>query len=248
METHPVPQVSAPAAPDAGESDLSALRLPSYAGQTSLRAQVVEALRALLITGQMRPGQLYSAPRLAAQFGVSATPVREAMLDLVSEGLVEAVRNKGFRVTELSDRELDEMAELRMLLEPPVMGMVAEACEGEVARAVEALRPLAGEIEAAARREDLISYIEADTEFHLRFLGLHGNAQVVSVVRDLRSRSRLYGLTPLMESGRILQHVVEHGEMVDVALRRDRESMEELVTRHIGHVRSAWAGSSRSDS
>lgn len=223
-------------------TDLSALRLPSYGAQASLRAQIAEALRALLITGQMPPGELYSAPRLAAQFGVSATPVREAMLDLLSEGLVEVVRNKGFRVTAVSEEELDAMAELRTLVEPPVMGMVADACEGAVAPAVEVLRPLAAEIEAAARREDLVGYIEADTEFHLRFLALHGNDHVVSTVRDLRSRSRLFGLSPLMESGLIMQHVAEHERMVDLALARDRARMEELVRRHIGHVRAAWAG------
>ncbi len=224
------------------DTDLRALQLPSYGEQASLRAQIADALRALLITGQMAPGELYSAPRLAAQFGVSATPVREAMLDLVSEGLVEVVRNKGFRVTAVGDEELDAMAELRTLVEPPVMGMVAEACEGEVAEAVQALRPLAIEIEAAARREDLVGYIEADTEFHLRFLALHGNEHVVSTVRGLRSRSRLFGLSPLMESGSIMQHVTEHEQMVDLALARDRRAMEELVVRHIGHVRAAWAG------
>lgn len=224
------------------DTDLRALQLPSYGEQASLRAQIADALRALLITGQMAPGELYSAPRLAAQFGVSATPVREAMLDLVSEGLVEVVRNKGFRVTAVGDEELDAMAELRTLVEPPVMGMVAEACEGEVAEAVQALRPLATEIEAAARREDLVGYIEADTEFHLRFLALHRNEHVVSTVRSLRSRSRLFGLSPLMESGSIMQHVTEHEQMVDLALARDRRAMEELVVRHIGHVRAAWAG------
>lgn len=227
------------------DGDLTNLQLPSYGEQVSLRAQIAEALRALLITGRMRPGELYSAPRLAAEFGVSATPVREAMLDLVGEGMVEVVRNKGFRVTELSDQELDAMAELRILVEPPVMGMVAQACEGAVAEAVQALRPLAAQIEAAARTEDLVGYIEADTAFHLRFLALHGNQQVVDVVRDLRSRSRLFGLTPLMESGVILRQVAEHEQMVDLALQRDRAGMEALVVQHIGHVRTAWAGAAR---
>ena len=224
------------------EGDLTVLQLPNYGTQTSLRAQIVEALKALLITGRMRPGTIYSAPRLAAEFGVSATPVREAMLDLVGEGLVEVVRNKGFRVTELSEQELDAMAELRILIEPPVMGMVAEVCEGEIAEAVTDLRPLADEIAAAADREDLIGYIEADTEFHLRFLALHGNPQVVDVVRHLRSRSRLYGLTELLGTGVIRQQVAEHQQMVALALARDRAGMQALVTQHIGHVRAAWAG------
>lgn len=221
---------------------LGHLDLPSYREHTSLRSRVADALRALLVSGRMRPGVLYSAPKLAAQFGVSATPVREAMLDLVSEGLVEVVRNKGFRVTELSDHELDAMAELRLLIEVPVMGMVAETCTGDVAVEVERLRPLAGEIAAAATAKDLVGYIEADTEFHLRFLALHGNDQVVAVIRELRSRSRLYGLEELAESGLILTQCREHDEMVDAALARDGERMRAVMARHIGHVRAVWAG------
>lgn len=225
------------------EGDLAVLRLPSYGEQVSLRAQIAEALRALLITGRMHPGAIYSAPKLATEFGVSATPVREAMLDLVNEGLVEVVRNKGFRVTEVSEQELDAMAELRLLIEPPVMGRVAETCEGQVAEDVEALRPLAREITAAAERQDLVSYIEADTGFHLRFLALHDNRHVVDVVRHLRSRSRLYGLTALTGTDLMLRLCAEHEEMVDLALARDRAGMTALVAQHIRHVRSAWAGS-----
>ncbi|GAA2910803.1 hypothetical protein GCM10011428_26590 [Streptomyces violaceus] len=74
----------------------------------SHRERVADALRAALIAGELRPGEVYSAPGLAARFGVSATPVREAMLDLAKEGLVDTVPNKGFRVTAVSERQLDE--------------------------------------------------------------------------------------------------------------------------------------------
>ena len=68
----------------------------------SLREQARQVIRGLVITGQMQPDQLYSVPRLAAELGVSATPVREALLDLEREGLLEAERNRGFRVVSLS--------------------------------------------------------------------------------------------------------------------------------------------------
>ncbi|GHI25837.1 hypothetical protein Shyd_72080 [Streptomyces hydrogenans] len=71
---------------------------------------------------------------------MSATPVREAMLDLAREGLVEPVRNKGFRITEVSERELDQCTELRMLIEVPTVGRVTETATAEQ---LEALRPLA---------------------------------------------------------------------------------------------------------
>src|SRR5688572_32330171 len=83
-----------------------ALALPTFGNRRNLRQEIANALRAALVSGEMRPGVLYSAPTLAEKFGVSATPVREAMLDLASEGLVEAVRNKGFRVTELTEQDL----------------------------------------------------------------------------------------------------------------------------------------------
>lgn len=231
---------SIPSATDV-DNDLSALDLQSPA-PANLRTQIGETLRALLVTGRMRPGVLYSAPKLAAQFGVSATPVREAMLDLVGEGLVEIVRNKGFRVTQLSDSELDAMAELRMLIEVPVMGLVAESCTDEIAEQVEQLRPLVHSITEASVRGDLVAYIEQDTEFHLRFLALHGNDHVVSVVRDLRSRSRLYGLESLADSGLLTASCADHEQMVDAALARDGDEMRRLMAGHIARVRSSWAG------
>ncbi len=220
----------------------AALRLPSFDNRANLRQQVAETLRALLITGQMRPGHVYSAPKLAAEFGVSATPVREAMLDLVNEGLVEVVRNKGFRVTVLDDHELDAIAELRGFIEIPVMGLVAEQCDGPVAVAVEKLRPIARRITKAAATNDLVTYTEADNEFHTSFLALHGNEHVVSVIRDLRHRSRLYGLEALVEAGVLAQMSREHEQMVDAALARDGDAMRSLMRQHIGHIRSTWAG------
>lgn len=221
------------------EPDLS---LPRFANQTNLRQQVADTLRALLITGRMRPGEVYSAPRLASEFGVSPTPVREAMLDLVGEGLVEVVRNKGFRVTALSDADLDAIAELRTLIEVPVMGWVARDCKGDMAHGVEALRPIADAITAAAAAKDLIAYTETDTEFHIRFLALHGNAHVVEVVRELRHRSRMYALDALADAGVLALMSREHQSMVDLALARDEAGIRELMARHIGHVRSTWAG------
>ncbi|MDQ2755615.1 MAG: GntR family transcriptional regulator [Actinomycetota bacterium] len=228
------------AAPTAAAED--ALTLPSFDNQANLRQQVGDTLRALLITGAMRPGQVYSAPKLAARFGVSATPVREAMLDLVSEGLVSVLRNKGFRVTELDDKELDSIAELRGLIEIPVMGMVAEECDEAMAVEVERLRPLATEITTAAASGDLLTYTEVDNDFHIRFLALHGNPRVVSVVHDLRLRSRLFGLEALSEAGVLAQMSREHEEMVDAAVRRDGDAMREVMSRHIDHIRSTWAG------
>jgi len=212
--------------------------LPSLGERRNYRDQVAHALRAALVAGQLRPGELYSAPALAARFGVSATPVREAMLDLVREGLVETVSNKGFRVTAVTDRQLDEYTSVRALIEiPTVAGLAATARPADLT----ALRPDAEQIVAAAASGDLIGYIEADRRFHLGLLALAGNRHLVEVVGDLRKRSRLYGLTALAERGLLQASAEEHLELLDALLARDEDGTRAVLTRHLGHVRGLWA-------
>ncbi|MGA5215617.1 GntR family transcriptional regulator [Streptomyces cinereoruber] len=206
--------------------------------QERLRDQVGHALRAALIAGELRPGQVYSAPGLAADLGVSATPVREAMLDLAREGLVEPVRNKGFRITEVSERDLDQYTELRTLIEVPTVGRVARTASREQ---LEELRPVAEEIVARARAHDLIGYLEADRRFHLALLGLSGNERLVETVGDLRKRSRLYGLTGLDEAGLLVSSAEEHVELLDLMIAGNARGAEACMRRHLGHVRSLWA-------
>ncbi|WMY78450.1 GntR family transcriptional regulator [Citricoccus sp. I39-566] len=220
------------------------LNLPRFDGRTNLREDVAASIRAALVTGTMQPGELYSAPRLAEQFGVSATPVREALLDLVTEGHFEVVRNKGFRVRRLSSAELDDLAEVRLFLEPPGMAAAARsAVDPGIAAAIEALRPLAHRIVDYARDGDLLAYIAADTEFHVEFLAVHGNVQLVDLVRDLRTRSRLFGLEKLKESGALSVLAEEHIRMVDLGAAARADSLESLTREHIGHVRKEWADS-----
>ncbi|SDK49656.1 DNA-binding transcriptional regulator, GntR family [Nonomuraea maritima] len=214
------------------------LDLPMVGERQSLREQVAQALRAALITGEMRPGVVYSAPVLAGQFGVSATPVREAMLDLAKEGLVEAVRNKGFRVTELSDRDLDELTELRHLIEVPTVVRLADSSRAEE---FERLRPAAEKIVAASDRGDLLAYVDADLRFHVELLALSGNAHLVTVVRDLRNRARLYGLAQLAERGTLVESAREHLALLDALKNGDAGTVRQIMIEHIGHVRGIWA-------
>ncbi|MFI1910888.1 GntR family transcriptional regulator [Streptomyces microflavus] len=217
-------------------SELKSRKLISV--QEHLRDQVANALRAALIAGELQPGVIYSAPTLAAEYGVSATPVREAMLDLAREGLVEAVRNKGFRVTELSERDLDEYTEIRALIEIPTIGRVARTASREQ---LEAVRPVAEEIVTAAQSGDLIGYLESDRRFHLDLLALTGNARLVETVADLRKRSRLYGLTDLSQEGSLVGSAREHAALLDIMIAGDAEGAEEHMRRHLAHVRTLWA-------
>lgn len=205
----------------------------------SLREGVGYALRAAIISGEMAPGVVYSAPTLGAMFDVSATPVREAMLDLVREGMVEALPNKGYRVTEVSEAELDDITEVRLLLEP---AMTARAVPQVPAADLPRLRVAADEIVTAVQNADLPGYVDADRRFHLALLAYAGNAVLTRCVSDLRARTRLFGLAPLLESGSLTASAQEHHDLLDLVEAGDADAVEQLMRRHIARVRGEWAG------
>src|SRR4051794_40311274 len=153
----------------------------------SVRDQILRALRGALVTGDLEPGVVYSAPVLAERFGVSATPVREAMQLLAREGAVEAVPNRGFRVAERSRRDRAELAEVRALIEVPVVLRLARTVPPS---RWEQLRPLSEATVAAAPLGDRGGYAEADRAFHRALLEVSGNRQLVAVAEELHRRAQ----------------------------------------------------------
>jgi DNA-binding GntR family transcriptional regulator len=205
----------------------------------SLREQVSRALEAALVAGELSPGAIYSAPGLAERFGVSATPVREAMLDLVKDGFVEVVRNKGFRVLEISESDLDQISQIRLLLEVPA---TAQASTVLSPASFEMLADLAREITAAAGRGDVIRYLDADRRFHIELISALGNPRLTELVDRFRLQTRLFGLDDLARAGRLIDSAHEHHQLLATMQAGDVEATKRLMSAHIGHSRGLWAG------
>jgi DNA-binding GntR family transcriptional regulator len=131
--------------------------------RTSLREQALALLREALVSGRIADGVVYSSKALAAELGVSNGPVREAMLALVDDGLMEAVPNKGFRTVPLTEADLAEIYEMRLLLEVPVTARLARnGLPGDLAAR---LAGLVDTIERTARSRDLTGNLAADGDF-----------------------------------------------------------------------------------
>lgn len=205
----------------------------------SLREQVEGQLASRIVSGEIPPGQVLTVPTLAGDFGVSATPVREAMLNLARRGFLRPIRNRGFEVTEVSPDELRELSEVRMLLEAPPMRQVAGTLDEAT---VEELREIADRIVAAARAAKFDEYLASDTAFHLRILEATGNHRLVETVRELRQQTRLVGLVRLAESDALISTSLEHAELVDLLVAGRGEDAEALMRQHIRHVGGVWSG------
>ncbi|MEU9987383.1 GntR family transcriptional regulator [Streptomyces sp. NPDC048045] len=204
--------------------------------RSSVRGQILDALRTALVAGELQPGEVYSAPVLGERFGVSATPVREAMQQLALEGAVEVVPNRGFRVVERGARELAELAEVRALIEVPVMLRLARTVPGE--RWAE-LRPLAEATVRAASTGCAATYAESDRAFHRAVLTLSGNAQLVRVAEDLHRRSQWPPVDGPVRHGRadLVADAAEHTALLEALIAQDLDIVRKLVGEHFAGAR-----------
>lgn len=205
----------------------------------SLREQVRGVLRTSIVTGELEPNRLYSVGSFADRLGVSATPVREALADLAHIGLVEIIRNRGFVVSEPTDHDLDEIQQLRLMLEVPAIEQVAGRVPAEQ---IAACRQRVEQGKQAAAKGDLTLFLEADRDFHLRLIANYGNERLVRILEELRDQTRLYGLRELAANDRLLTSAYEHETLLDAVERGDAPAARTEIERHLRHTRGSWAG------
>jgi DNA-binding GntR family transcriptional regulator len=204
----------------------------------SLRDQALAMIRQALITGQIAPGVVYSATALAAELGVSTSPVREAMLSLVDDGLMESVPNRGYRAVTLTGHDMAEIHQLRMLLEVAGAGQAAERDLGD--RLAE-LTALVDTIERTAADGDVAANLEADRQFHLTLVAAGGNQRLTRMVARLRDQTRLYNLRNLAATGELVSSAAEHRPLLAAVADHDRDTAESLMRGHLAHLRGDWS-------
>ena len=206
--------------------------------RSSLRDQALTTIRNALVTGQLVPGVIYSAASLAAELGVSNSPVREAMLALVDDGLMEAVPNRGYRPVLFTGADLAEIAQLRLLLEVPAAGLAAETNLGDRHAT---LLELVEVIEQTAADGDVAANLEADRRFHLILVDACGNRRLTTQVARLRDQTRLFNLRSLAVTGALVASAAEHRPLLAAIADHDRATAETLMQAHLAHIVTDWS-------
>jgi DNA-binding GntR family transcriptional regulator len=213
------------------------------AKRPTLAMRLVEQLRQMIFDGDLEPGTRLAEEDLSQRFGVSRTPLREALKLLTSEGLITIEPNRGATVTQLSMAELAETF--------PVMG-VLEALAGELA-AVHAtdddlaqLRELHGDIVAEYRNKNLKSYFAANQRFHERLVDAAHNDTLAAHYHQLAGRVRRARYRANLSTKRWAQSVKEHELIIASLEARDGAALSRILRAHIDHkfetVRDALQG------
>lgn len=193
----------------------------------ALYEEVAELLRQRIFRRDLEPGSWIDEVKLAQEYGISRTPLREALKVLAAEGLVTMKVRRGAYVTEVSEQDLAEVYHLLSLLESDAAAVVAErAGDAEL----KDLRKLHRELEGAVG--DREKFFAVNERFHLRLLELAGNRWRNQMVADLRKVMKLNRHNSLLKSGRVQESLEEHGRVMDALLARDAAAARERMQEH----------------
>ena len=202
---------------------MSALSLAPRA----LYEEVAELLRQRIYRRELEPGSWIDELKIAEEYGISRTPLREALKVLAAEGLVTMKVRRGAYVTEVSEQDLHNVYHLLGLLESDAAGVVAtRATEAEQ----QELQALHDELEAAAADRD--RFFALNERFHMRLLEIADNRWRIQMVADLRKVMKLNRQNSLLKSGRIEESLAEHRAIMAALRRRDAAGAAKAMQAH----------------
>ena len=209
---------------------------PAPVARRALYVEVAERLREHIFARILQPGDWIDEQALAAAFGISRTPLREALKVLAVEGLVTMKPRRGAYVTEMSERDVTDVYHLLGLLESDA---IADAARNASDVQLAALRKMHAELESATGDHE--AFFRLNEAFHLEVLAIAGNRWRSQIVRDLRKVMKLNRHHSLFRAGRIAESLAEHRAMLAALERHDAAQAAALSEAHFRNGLAAAA-------
>src|SRR6478735_2642352 len=181
----------------------------------ALYEEVAELLRQRIFSRELEPGSWIDELRLAEEYGISRTPLREALKVLAAEGLLTMKVRRGAYVTEMSVRDVREAYQLLALLESDAAAEVARRASAEQLQELQALHQ---DLERQVEQRD--AFFAANERFHLRLLEIEGNRWRQQIITDLRRVMKLNRHHSLFKQGRLQESLQEHRALLAALLQR----------------------------
>lgn len=213
--------------------------MTSTARPQSLADGVLERLRNDIVRGELRLGQMLSERVLAERLGVSKSPVREALAQLRSEGLVRIVPQRGAFVFTLSAEGVRQICEFRRMLERTALGLALERAPQRLA---ERWAAIVAEMAAARAAGDERRYLDADTAFHTTLFDLCGNGYISEAYGLHLGKIAALRTHLAAKPGHTALSFQEHGAMAAAIARHDRAATLAILDTHIDRCQTSYAG------
>ena len=211
---------------DSRPATASAAR-PAALAPRALYQDVADRLRDKIFGRELEPGAWIDELKLAAEWGISRTPLREALKVLAVEGLVTMKVRRGAYVTEMSRDDVTQVYRLLALLESDAAGEVAEHASDAQLGALQALHD---KLEKQVRQRD--AFFATNEAFHFKLLEIAGNRWRQQIVADLRKVMKLNRHHSLFKQGRIGESLAEHRAVMQALMSRDAKRATALMRKH----------------
>ena len=196
----------------------------------ALYQEVAELLRERIFSNQLPPGSWIDEMALAEEYGISRTPLREAIKVLATEGLVTMKVRRGAYVTEVNAKDQSDVYHLLSLLESDAAGVVAQRA---TPAQLQDLQTLHTELGAAVDSTD--RFFEVNERFHMRLLEIADNRWRDQLCADLRKVMKLNRHNSLLKSGRVAESLREHQALMDALLARNEALSVQRMREHFAN-------------
>lgn len=196
----------------------------------SLSEQVYGYIKRLILSGEIQGGERIPEEKVARQFGVSRTPIREALSRLEEYGLIWIKPRSHAEVVALEPREAEQLAVIRSQLETLAVGLLTE-CGTEAD--FEALEVLAQQCNALIAEGDIAATFEKDSLLHLEIARRTGNRHLYDIYEKLDAKIQLLRLVLRLPLEKLVRYVRHHDDMILFMRRRDKEAAVALMRRHV---------------
>ena len=217
---------------------MNAIPNPTSLAAPALYEQVAERLRARIYAHELAPGAWIDEQALALEYGISRTPLREALKVLAAEGLVRLKPRRGCYVTELSEQDLDEIFPVLALLEGrSASTAAAKATPADLAQ----LAAIHDRLESHAAAGDTDRFFAANQDFHSAIQRLAGNRWLSQLIDETRKMMKLTRRDSLRLDGRLKQSLSEHRAILKAIQRHDAGQAGQLMHEHLLSGRAALA-------
>ena len=215
---------------------MSALMPDVRLAPRALYEEVAELLRQQIFNRALEPGTWIDELKIADEYGISRTPLREALKVLAAEGLVTMKVRRGAYVTEVNEKDLSDVYHLLSLLESDAAGVVAARATTDQ---LKELQDLHAELEAAV--DDRERFFAVNERFHMRVLEISDNRWRSQMVADLRKVMKLNRHNSLLKSGRIQESLAEHRAVMAALAARDADTTVQNMRAHFANGLEAAA-------
>lgn len=212
-----------------------------------LHNEVAERLRELITRGDLAPGQRLNERRLTEQFGISRTPLREAIKLLSAEGLIKLLPNRGAVVTTITPADAEDMFQVMAVLEP-LAGELA--CQRATAKDLAEVQELHERMRVFHAAGDLVNYFDLNQQIHQKIIDCAGNRELSDAYRRISTRIRRARYMANLFKPRWNEAMAEHEQMVEALAKRDSARLKAILGDHLANKSRAvqdWLAATASE-